>query len=170
MNDKNRQFLELEEIGIGKKFLDQLCVMLESSYLFKDFSRNEIEQLVEYMHGYKAPKGAILFQEGERDSYLMIITSGKAQVLKDDGTGKMKEIATVRSGATLGEMSIIDDFPHSATVITTEDSEVALLTKVNLVNITEKFPALGVKLLWQIAWQLSARVRQASGKLVDHIN
>ena len=60
----------------------------------------------------------------------------------------MKEIATVNKGATIGEMSIIDNFPHSATVITSEDSEVALITKANLQNITEKYPALGAKLLW----------------------
>ena len=161
---------ELEEIGIGEKFQNALCIMLESSYLFKDFSRQEIEQLVQYMHGYKTAKGAILFQEGERDSHLIIITSGKAKILKDDGYGQMKEIAVVRKGATLGEMSIIDEFPHSATVITTESSEIALITKTNLKNITEKYPVLGVKLLWQIASQLSARVRQASGQLVDHIN
>ena len=160
---------ELEEIGFGKKFDNVLCEMLESSYLFKDFSHPEIQQLVQYMHGYKAPKGAILFQEGERDSHLVVITQGKARILKDDGSGEMKEIATVRKGATLGEMSIIDNFPHSATVIAIEDSEVALITKANLQKITEKYPALGVKLLWQIASQLSARVRQASGQLVDHI-
>ncbi len=161
---------QLEEIGIGKNFQDTLCVMLESSYLFKDFSRQEIEQLVHYMHGYKAPKGAVLFKEGELDSYLIIITSGKAKVLKNDDAGNMKEVAVVRKGATLGEMSIIDDFPHSATVITAEDSEIALITKSNLKGISEKYPSLGVKLLWQIARQLSARVRQATGQLVDHIN
>lgn len=161
---------DFEELGSGKKFQDTLCIMLESSYLFKDFSRQEIEQLVHYMHGYKAPKGAILFQEGEHDSYLIIITSGKAKILKDDGLGEMKEIAIVRKGATIGEMSVIDDFPHSATVITIEDSEIALITKANLKNIANKYPSLGVKLLWQIAWQLSSRVRQVSGQLVDHIN
>lgn len=161
---------ELEEIGIGKKFQDVLCFMLESSYLFKDFSRQEIEQLVQYMHGYKAPNGTVLFEEGETDSHLIIITEGKAQILKDDGVGKMKEIAVVRKGATLGEMSVVDDFPHSATVISSGDTEIALITKTNLKNITEKYPALGVKLLWQIARQLSARVRQASGQLVEHIN
>lgn len=159
----------LEEIGIGKNFVDVLCTMLESSYLFKDFSRPEIEQLVQYMHGYKAPKGTTLFQEGERDSHLIIITHGKAKVLKDDGTGNIKEIATVHKGATLGEMSIIDSFPHSATVIISENAEVVLITKANLQNIIEKYPALGAKLLWQIAVQLSARVRRVSGQLVDHI-
>lgn len=161
---------DLEELGSGTKFHDTLCIMLENSYLFKNFSRAEIEQLVYYMHGYKAPKGTTLFREGERNSYLIVITKGKASVLKDDGTGQSKEIATVLKGATLGEMSIIDDFPHSATVVTLEDSEIALISKSNLENITTKHPALGVKLLWQIASQLSARVRQASGRLVDHLN
>lgn len=159
----------LEELGIGKTFQDTLCDMLESSYLFKDFSRQEIEQLAQYMRGYKAPKGAVLFQEGERDSYLVIITSGKAQILKDDGKGKLKEIATVRKGATIGEMSIIDDFPHSATVIAEQDSEIALITKSNIMQISEKHPALGTKLIWQLARQLSARVRQSSGQLVEHL-
>lgn len=122
------------------------------------------------MHGYKAPNRTVLFEEGETDSHLIIITEGKAQILKDDGVGKMKEIAVVRKGATLGEMSVVDDFPHSATVISSGDTEIALITKTNLKNITEKYPALGVKLLWQIARQLSARVRQASGQLVEHIN
>lgn len=122
------------------------------------------------MHGYKAANGTTLFEEGETDSHLIIITEGKAQVLKDDGQGKMKEIAVVRKEATLGEMSVIDDFPHSATAISSGDTEIALITKSNLKNITDKYPALGVKLLWQIARQLSARVRQASGQLVEHIN
>lgn len=160
----------LEQIGIGKNFVDQLCQMVESSYLFKDFSRPEIEQLVEYMHAYRAPKDAMLLQEGKLDSYLIIITKGKARVMKTDINGQQKQIASIHKGAILGEMSIIDDFPHSATVITQEVSEVALLTKANLQKITERYPALGVKLLWQIAWQLSARLRQASGKLVDFID
>ena len=80
------------------------------------------------------------------------------------------KLADIRIGATLGEKSVIDDFSHSKTVITSEDSEIVLITKTNLKNITEKYPALGVKLLWQIAWQLSARVRQVSGQFVDHIN
>jgi CRP-like cAMP-binding protein len=89
--------------------------------------------------------------------------------MKDDGSINMKEIATVRKGAILGEMSIVDNFPHSATVISSDDSEVALITKANLQNTAEKYPSLGVKFLWQISAQLSARVRQASGQLVDHI-
>lgn len=160
---------DLEEIGIGRRFENHLCQILENAYLFKDFSRKELEQLVQYMHGYKAPRGAILFQEGEHDSYLIIITQGKAKIMKDDGNGNIKEIATVHKGATLGEMSIIDNFPHSATVITTENAEIALISKTNLENITEKYPSLGVKLLWKISAQLSARVRQVSGQLVDHI-
>ena len=166
--EKNQK--TLEEIGIGKNFIDQLCQMVEGSYLFKNFSRQEIEQMVEYMHAYRAPKDALLMQEGKLDSYLIIITQGKAKVMKSDNMGNQKQIASIHRGAIRGEMSVIDEFPHSASVVTTVPSEIALLTKTNLKKITEKYPSLGVKLLWQIAWQLSARLRQTSGKLVDFID
>ena len=48
---------ELEKIGVGKKFQDTLCVMLESYYLFKDFSHQEIEQLI---HNIKHPKVSLM--------------------------------------------------------------------------------------------------------------
>ena len=160
----------LDEMGFGQRFTDELCKKLESATMFKDFSRLELENIVRYLHGYKSSKGAILLQEGETDHYLMIIIEGKAGIYKENDLGQRKKIATVRNGATLGEMSIIDEAPHSATVITEAPCEIALLTKQNLHKITEEQPALGVKLLWKIAWQLSVRLRQVSGVLVEHID
>lgn len=160
---------DLNELGFGERFTDELCKKLENATMFKDFSRLELENIVRYMHAYKSSKGAILLQEGETDHYLMIIIQGKAGIYKENDQGQRKKIATVRNGATLGEMSIIDAAPHSATVITEESCEIALLTKTNLQKITDEQPALGVKLLWKIAWQLSVRLRQVSGVLVEHI-
>lgn len=160
----------LEELGFGERFTDELCKKIESATMFKDFSRPELENIVRYMHAYKTAKGSILLQEGETDHYLLIIISGKAAIYKENDQGQRKKIATVRNGSTLGEMSIIDDFPHSATVITEAPCEIALLTKSNLLRINQEQPSLGVKLLWKIGWQLSVRLRQVSGKLVEHID
>jgi len=160
---------KLEEVGVGEKIQDALCRLLETCILFKDFTHQELAQIMKYVHVYDAPKGAILFQEGEKDSYLMIVVSGKASIFKKSDSGENKQIASVLRGSLLGEMTVIDDFPHSATVITSDKSQIALLTKNNLIKITEDYPALGIKLLWKLAWQLSSRLRQASGLLVDHI-
>ena len=160
---------KLEEIGIGSGFLDSLYQMLDSLPLFRDFTPHEIEILIEYMRAYHANAETALIREGESDSYLIVLVSGKARILKDDGHGILKQIATVRSGCMLGEISTIDQHPHSATVITCEPCQLVTLTRYNLDKISHTYPALGVKLLWKLAFQLSSRLRQASGQLVSHL-
>lgn len=170
MPEQTPQHDALEEIGFGKAFAEELCQRLESSFLFRDFSRKEIEILARYMHAYRAPKGTVLYREGERNSFLSLITHGKLDILKADQGEQGRKIATIRSGSVIGEISLIDDFPHSASAIMTEDAELLTLTKANLQRITEDYPLLGNKILWRIAWQLCARLRQTSGVLVDHLS
>lgn len=160
---------KLEEIGIGSSFLQALYQMLDSLPLFSDFTPQEIEKLIEYMRAYHAGSETALIREGESDSYLIILISGKARIMKDDGHGVLKQIATVRKGCMLGEISIVDQLPHSATVITSEPCQIVTLTRNNLDKISHANPAPGVKLLWKLAIQLASRLRQASGQLVNHL-
>lgn len=159
----------LEEVGSGQAFRENICNQLEDCILFKEFSHDELTTLSQYLHVYHVPSGTVLYSEGKKDNFLSFLVSGKIRILKTDADNVHKEIAVIRSGASLGEMSIIDDFPHSASALTIEDSEIIILTKPNLELICEKIPQLGNKLLWRIAWQLSVRLRQTSGVLVDHI-
>ena len=160
---------ELEEIGIGSKFKEELCQMLESTQLFRGFTRPEIEFVVDYTHAYRAPVGVALFREGGKDNYLAFIVKGKVNILKEFGFSKEKHIATAHSGSCLGEISIVDDFPHSATAKIVEEAEVIILTKRNLLRITEESAPLGVRVLWRLAWQLSARLRKTSGILAEYL-
>ena len=60
---------DLNELGFGERFTDELCKKLENATMFKDFSRLELENIVRYMHAYKSSKGAILLQEGDARSW-----------------------------------------------------------------------------------------------------
>ena len=56
--------------------------------------------------------GTILFAEGKRDRMLCILADGEVEILKDDF-----QVNTVSEpGAVFGEMSILLDTPHTATV------------------------------------------------------
>lgn len=169
MEKHKDSFSELEEIGIGSKFKEELCRMLESTQLFRGFARPDIEFIVDYTHAYRAPVGVALFREGGKDKHLAFIVKGKVKILKEFGFSKEKHIATARSGSCLGEISIVDDFPHSATAKIVEEAEVIILTKRNLLRITEESAALGIRILWRLAWQLSARLRKTSGALAEHL-
>ena len=69
----------------------------------------------------------------------------------------------------MGEMSILDELPYSATAIATEDTTVVLITKNNFDDMTEKHPELGLKVMRKIAKLLSLRLRQTTGILLDYL-
>ena len=162
-------FAELEEIGMGSTFSDELCDQLIDMTLFRDFTHAELEKLAGYVHVYRAPEGTTLLVEGERDSYMCILLKGKVNIFKEDADFEQKHLATILEGSTLGEISFIDDFPHSATAITATQADFVMLTKNNAEQFSNQFPLLANKLLWRLGWQLCARIRQTSGILIDYI-
>jgi len=167
--EENQQIKGLEQLGFGRAFRDTLCDMLEETQIFRSFERAEIELLADYVQAWRAPPKTVLFIEGKRDGYLCILVEGKLEVFKEaDGRGR-RHLASIRAGKTIGEMSIIDEQPHSATVISSTEVTLLTLTKGALARIADQQPKLAYKVIWQIASLLSARLRQTSGMLVDRL-
>ncbi len=158
---------KLEQISAGDNFKGEVVSMLENNNMFTDFNRTELLTLADYCQAYLAPIGTIVFNEGEQSSYLCLLVEGKLSVYKDADGEKSKKLVDVRPGKTIGEMSVIDGLPYSATVKATDASKLILITKENFAKIGEDHPRLGVKILWKFSQLLSLRLRQTSGKLID---
>lgn len=159
----------LGQIGAGVSFRKELCNMIGTTQMFGDFEWHDIETLSNYMQAYEAGKGSTLFAEGEIGDFLCLIVEGKVDVFKEDVHQKMKNVASVGPGKTLGEMAIIDGEPRSATAIVAEPAMLAVLTMANFERIVHEKPALATKILLKIARLLSQRLRRTSGQLVDHL-
>jgi len=162
-------FDELEQIGAGTRFHETLCGMLEGVRLFSDLSRPEIERLAHHVQAYKAPVGAPLIREGGRDGYMCILVEGKAEIRKEDANFHPRRITSVRAGSTIGEMSVLDDQPHSATAVAEEPCTVLILTREHLRQVGEQDAKLGLAVLWRIARLMSLRLRQTSGMLIGYL-
>ncbi len=159
----------LQQIGHGPSFKERLSDMLEDITMFNDFTRRELETLADYMQAYDAVPGTMVFREGHRDSFLCLVVEGKLDVIKEADGGKQRKLATIRPGKTIGEMSIIDQQPHSATVVAKTETVLLLFTQGNFERIAEEHTRLAFKVLWKMAQTLSHRLRQTSGLLVDHL-
>jgi len=159
----------LSLIGDGESFKEELCQMLERAQIFSDFSRQEIQTLSSYARAYSVVKGATIFKEGQKGSYMCIVIDGRIDIYKQSDTRENKRITTIRPGKTMGEMSMLDELPHSASTIATEDTKVVLITKNNFDRMTEKHPELGLRVLRKIAKLLSLRLRQTTGILLDYL-
>ncbi len=163
-------FDDLEQLGSGRAFLSVLADMLEEADMFRDFSRQDVEQLATYVTAYAARRGSKVLVEGGRESYMFIVASGRVDIFKHPGDQqKEAKIATVRAGKTIGEMSVVDGLPHSGTAIVAEPAELILITQRNLDQMIEQNPALGAKFLRRLCALMSLRLRQTSGVLIDYI-
>lgn len=159
----------MELLGYGPSFKDRLCDLLESIQILNDFSRKEIETLAAYIHAYQAPANTVVFREGKRSSFMCLLAKGKMNVYKEAGSHEQKRLAVIRPGKTIGEMSLIDALPPSATVIASDDSILLLLTKQSFERMEEQHPRLGLRVMHKLAQLISHRLRQTSGVLIDYL-
>ena len=61
-------------------------------------------------------RGEDIVEQGKKSNALFIILTGRARVITTDQRGREVILATMQPGDYIGEMSLIDNEPHSATV------------------------------------------------------
>jgi len=157
-------------IGEGSAFQEKLCAMVERAQMFKDFTRQEIQTLCNYARAYEVEQGNAVFREGEKGTFLCLLVDGRIDIYKESDSRELKKITTIRPGKTMGEMSVIDDMPYSATAIAAEKVTLVLITKMNFDRLLDEQPLLGIKMFKQIARLISLRLRQTTGVLLDYLS
>ena len=152
-------------LGLGESFLPALRKMLEDAQFFKDFTGEEISVLANYVGAYEAKQGTWIFREGSRSSFMCLLVQGRVDIIKESA----KKISTIRAGKTMGEMSIIDGFPYSASALAVEDSTLVYITRHDFNKLSEENAQVAVRFYRQIARLMSLRLRQTTGALVDYL-
>jgi CRP/FNR family cyclic AMP-dependent transcriptional regulator len=160
---------DLELLGDGEGFHDRLCSMIVEAPMFSDLTHTDVEAMSHYVRAYRIEKGKTLFKEGDKGTFMCIVLEGRIDILKENMAREQKKVATVRAGKSLGEMSLLDELPYSASAVVREDATLLMLTKMNFQKLMNEQPALGNLLLRQIARLMSLRLRQTTGILLDYL-
>jgi len=126
--------------------------LLRNVSLFSQLSQRQLNAVAEHADEVQMRKGAVLAKQGAQGLEAIIIVNGRARVEADG-----KAIAELGPGDVVGEMSVIDGKPRSATVIAQTPVNLLVLHRRDFVSLLEKVPGLPRKLLVT----LCERVRQA---------
>ena len=138
--------------------------------VFGRINAEELKVVARQMSVIELDVGEILFRESEKGSFVCFISEGELDVIKTSETSEEGVIlATLHKGHSIGEMSIIDDCPRSATAIARKTALLYILSKSAFDMILEKHPKIGIKLLRGISKMLSENLRETSKKLADFI-
>ena len=74
-------------------------------------------------------RGEVIVEQGHKSDELIILLTGRARVLTSDHRGREVILAVLKAGDYVGEMSMIDHEPHSATVRTELQSDALVLSR-----------------------------------------
>ena len=137
--------------------------------LFDALQGNQLNIVAAHMNYYEIDKGNILFKEGDKGDYICFVLDGVIDVLKKSVTGESVVIAVLPKGRSFGEMSILDNFPRSATAKARVNSSFLTLTRISFEKILKEYPQIGITILKGLSRILSQNLRQTSSRLADYI-
>ena len=145
----------------------QIIHVLREIPFFSEFTEDEMEFFSKNVSLRYFPEKTVLFSKEDIGDYLFFIVEGTVDIRLESQETKQIVVATLSEGSCVGEMSVIDEYPRSATVVVTNAAELLLLTRNRFDQICGKNPAVGIKFLRGLAKSLSSRLRKTTGRFAD---
>lgn len=107
------------------------------------------------------PKNTILISKGDKSDQLFVVLKGKLKVSITDASGKEIIMSLLGAGDYFGEMAMIDGESRSATIVTTQASEVMTISRDDFHRTLMSSP----ELMFELLKVLARKVRIATDKL-----
>ena len=129
--------------------------------LFSMLTARQAEAMADAIVKRRFKRGEAIVEQGKKSDALSIILTGRARVMSTDARGREVILATMNPGDYVGEMSLIDDEPHSATVRAEIQTDVLILGRLQFARCLPENSSMA----YGIMKGLVQRLRQADRKI-----
>ena len=140
---------------------------LQTIPIFDEVDGPDFSLLQRFAEVVNYPAGMRMFGEGAPGDAMFFLLKGEVNIMKESVTGEKVLLATLGKGNVLGEMSLVDNAPRSATAVAKTDIELIVLTKESFLNLVESHPRPACKIMLKLMRTLSLRLRQVDSKVAD---
>jgi CRP/FNR family transcriptional regulator, cyclic AMP receptor protein len=141
--------------------------MLHNIPVFGGLSDEQLDWILAAGTIGEVAAGQQLVSEGEPASSVFVVCVGELEVCKRGGHGAEVRLAVLRAGDCVGEMSLIDIQPRSATVRALTPAVLFRLGHSEIAKLYGKHPEVYMMLVLNIAREISRRLRVADQKLAE---
>lgn len=139
------------EEGVDPRFVQ----MVELVDIFHGLRPADVAKIFARGLTMNVPKDQLVFHKGTVGNQMFVVLGGTLGVF--DGT---KQLATLKTGDTFGEMSLLLSEPRSATVKAVENSKVFILSEDLFHKLLTK--RVAVQMLMNISRMLARRLQGAN--------
>jgi CRP-like cAMP-binding protein len=112
--------------------------------------------------------GSIIFKEGDTTTEMYLILSGTVQILKQEGENSF-ELAQLGKGSVLGELSLLDHQPRSATARVLEKSSATIIDETLFKRTLAELPSWLTNIIKVVVSRLRETIKK-TGELIVRQN
>lgn len=124
--------------------------------LFSALSRKELQRVARASDEVRVEAGHELVRQGDIGREMFVLVDGAATVRRNG-----RKISSAGPGSAIGELSLLDRGPRTATVTAESDCRLLVLGAREFSGVLDEVPGLAHKLLANLA----ARVRELDTKM-----
>ncbi len=129
--------------------------------LFAMLTSVQAEAVAEAIIKRRFKRGELIVEQGKKSNALFIVLTGRARVITSDNRGREVILATMQPGDYIGEMSLIDNEPHSATVRAEVQTDVLVLGRTEFARCLPENSSMA----YAVMKGLVQRLRHADRKI-----
>jgi len=140
-------------------------VLLDQIPLFASLKQEYLAELASRLTTREYRQGEIIFHKDDPGSILYVIRAGQVKITTPSPDGEEVILAIFTNGDFFGELSLLDEYPRSASAVAMSQTEVYTLHRNDLLDFVIRHPELAIDMLAA----LSRRLRRTDALVEDAV-
>lgn len=122
---------------------------LRNVALFSACSNKELEKVAKATDEISMTAGTLIIDQGQMGREAFVIVEGEVTVKRNK-----RKVATLGAGDVVGELSLLDKGPRTATVVCATDTTVLVIDQRRFLAVVDDIPAISHKLMASLAGRI----------------
>jgi hypothetical protein len=131
-------------------------ILLKSVSLFRDIPAEKLSRIAAIAEERAVPPGTVILKAGDFGESMFVVASGSVRVHLED-----RELTVFHRGDCVGEMSLLDGAPRSASATALEQTTLLEIDQQNFYEVMETYP----EIMKEVVRLLTRRLREANDRI-----
>ena len=136
--------------------------MLDNIDLFDGLSSEALSTIETYVATRTYKKNTVIIEKGDDSSSLFMILTGSVKAYNADEEGKEIVLNTLEAGEYVGELALLGKSERTASVMTLEDSKMAVISKSAFMDCIKRNPDIAFNIIGGLVHKLDKMIQKTS--------
>jgi CRP-like cAMP-binding protein len=147
--------------------------LLKKNVLFQDLNFAQISMIEKIVNVRHYRPGEPIFRQGEVGVGMYMILSGTVNIFVEEldvstGSPTANHVTLLKAGDFFGEMTLVEhESRRSASASAQEETTLIGFFKPDLIEVVERSPTVGVKILMRLGEVLATRLRKTTVRITE---